>query len=279
MNAEIKKLIAAAGHLNPIAPVGFKLLEVLNDQENDLRQVTGLVETDPAIVANLLRAANSAYYALPREVDTVQRAVVYLGLHRVFEIVFMQSLAGRLKKDCSAYRQSAQDIWRHAVCSAFLAREIGETVKYANLGMLFTAALVKDIGKIVLHQYLPGKIELILEKVAEQGICFDEAEQQVLGISHPEIGAQVAEKWDLPESIVEVIRHHHSVDDQANQAVSIVQISGYIISMMGIGAGIDGMVYRIAPGAGKLLSDAELQKSMISFLQKKDSLYEMAGAF
>lgn len=272
----IKKILDAIEYLSPISPVSLRLITVLNDPDDfDIKQVSNIITNDPAIVINLLKLVNSAYYALHRKIDSVQQAITYLGFNKIYELIILQSLSGIFRKDCSAYFLSGLDLWRHSACSAFLAKEIGIKIGYDSNGLnaLFTAALIKDIGKVVLHQFFPEQTNRILQAVSSQKISFDEAEAQIIGINHPDVGAKIAEKWRLPENIVKVIRNHHV--ESTDKMIMIIQSGDYITSMMGIGAGVDGLAYHLGKSLGMLLDDAALQAVMIKFLQQKNELFKM----
>ncbi len=276
-NIHIEKIIDTIDHLSPISPVGVQMIDAVQQPEVSMEKISNIVCQDLAIASNLLKSVNSAYYALPRKIDSVHEAVTYLGINKIYELVVLHALSNNIKSDCSAYALDAVDLWQHSVGSAFVSRAIGGMLGFNpnRLNTLFTAALIKDIGKVVLQQFLPEKTDEMSKLIQDQNLSFDKAEQAAFGISHPEIGARIAEKWHLPQTIVDVIRHHHNSGDISDKTILIVQNGDYIVSMMGIGCGLDGFIYNMSPAAGELLSDQQLQQAMINFMQQKSELFSM----
>ncbi|MEA2059088.1 MAG: HDOD domain-containing protein [Thermodesulfobacteriota bacterium] len=111
---------------------------------------------------------------------------------------------------------------------------------------MFTAALLKDIGKTVLDRYVTHSLEKITFLVHEKGYSFREAEKEVIGIDHAELGAMIAKIWKFSPTLVKIIRHHHLSDEnmRKDKDVAIVYLADCICVMMGIGVGSDGLACR-----------------------------------
>lgn len=278
MNTQIDQIIDSVKTLKPISPIYTRLIDLMGDPDTSLQQVSDLVSLDPSVASNILKLSNSAYFLRSRKAESIQSAVAFLGLNRIYDIILIQAVAPVINVDCSAYHQNSVDLWRHSICSAFLAKELGAmiTPPHDQPNTLFTGALLKDIGKVVLQQYLPHKMTVIFELLSKEDLSFEQAERQVIGISHSEIGARLAERWHFSDTIVSAIRHHHNRDESGNgKAVAIIQTSDYLVSMMGIGTGLDGLLYRLDPQVEQIFTDEQLQMAMIRFIEKKDDLFRM----
>lgn len=131
----------------------------------------------------------------------------------------------------------------------------------------YIAGLLRDIGKTILNHYVKKEYSKILEMVEEERISFLDAEREVLGFNHAEVGGKVAQKWNFPKDLVESIEYHHTPEEaiESPELVSIVHVADAITMMMGVGLGIDGMTYNFSQFAiDKLSLDESEIQSIIS---------------
>ena len=270
--------------LEPIPQITTQLIDIAQDPDSALSEAAVLITHDAALTANLLRTVNSAYFGLRRKIESVQEAVVLLGLNTILDVV-LQLTASRLKAAQAGYDLAAGELWRHAAVSAILARKIAERVKAQNINRIFTCTLLKDIGKLVLNQYVYASGEEIQRLVCQDEYCFHDAEREVLGIDHAELGGRIAERWLFTPDMARVIRYHHLPDENLleDTDLCIVYLSDCVCSMMGIGTGRDGLSYRFsdqvlerlnygANGLDQLIMEYALMKSEIDGLMASLSL-------
>ncbi|MFH0726400.1 MAG: HDOD domain-containing protein [Pseudomonadota bacterium] len=255
----IQELIKEIKSLKPIPQITNQIMEIVEDPNASLSDVADIILYDPIITANLLRTVNSAYFALPRRVDSVHEAVTLLGLEQIIDVVLLKSGAENLKKGQEGYGLNEGDLWRYSVSSALIAREIAQRKGSKNKQLIFTAALLKDIGKVILDRFVAGSFEKIQILVQEKGFSFMEAEKKVIGVDHAELGGLVATNWNFSEKMVNIIRNHHLGDEAARQDMDccIVYLSDILCMMMGIGVGSDGLAYRFHDDVVKSLGFTE----------------------
>ena len=134
--------------------------------------------------------------------------------------------------------------WSTAV--ALASSRFARRLKLPNVNLAFTAGLLHDIGKVVISEYVAEEYVEIIRLVTDDEMAFQEAERQVLGIDHTEIGAAIAEKWKLPDEMVHCIRYHHAPGEiePPNLFVDVVYLANCICLLLGIGLGSDGLSYR-----------------------------------
>jgi putative nucleotidyltransferase with HDIG domain len=133
------------------------------------------------------------------------------------------------------------------VLSAHIAEMLVEYVKVpATKHLVFTAALVKDIGKLLLGRFVAFSFEKINILVQSHGYSFNEAEKEIIGMSHEELGALIAEKWRFSEKLIYIIEHHHlsNVAARNDMETSLVYLADIVCMMMGMSTGVDGLAYR-----------------------------------
>jgi putative nucleotidyltransferase with HDIG domain len=226
--------------------------------------------------ANLLKAVNSAYFARSTPFDSVQQAIVFLGMDEVVNLVLMAGSAANLNRAQEGYGLATGDLWRNAVTSALISRKLCQRLKIVNEHLVFTGALLKDIGKVVLEQYVAKSAEAIHILVKQKRLSFQEAEKQVLGIDHTELGAITAEVWRFSPAMVDMIRYHHQPAGAtvAKKETFAVHLSDLVCMMMGIGTGYDGLAYRFDQSQIKTMgvTDRDLQSIMADIAQKIEDI-------
>ena len=240
-----EKLLEMAPEAIPLPATTLQIIKLINDPRSTAEDVGGVLETDQALTARVLRVANSAYYSVPRQVASARDGVVMLGHNTLRSLIFTASVAGVLGRKATGFALGAGELWRHSINVAGGARLVAR-VKHPELAEEgYVAGLLLDIGKIVLDQYLQDDFGTANTLAIEEGISFVEAERRVFGADHAEIGSLLAEKWNLPPILVEAIRFHHSPLDAEISPVltSIVHVADLVATELGIGIGSDGLQY------------------------------------
>ena len=257
--SHIETIINDIDKLKPVSRVMHKIMTAVEDPNSSMADVAEIIKYDPGLTATLLRVCNSSYYGLPGEVDSVHKAIMLLGLQQVVDIVLMGSSSENFKNGQEGYDLEDGNLWKAAVTSALISQELAEKEGLKNSHFIFTAALLKDIGKVILSQYVAKEFEKIKELVSEQEYSFREAEKKVLGIDHAQLGALVAQKWGFNSKMVDIIANHHMPKEagEASREASIVYLADMICMMMGLGVGSDGLAYRFKEDLIKEMGYAE----------------------
>jgi putative nucleotidyltransferase with HDIG domain len=243
---DIKSIIKKIDGLKPIPQVANKIMSVVEDPESSLSDLSNVITYDASVTANLLKLANSAYFGRSGKIDSIHQAIVYLGMDQAVDLVLLATGAENLKTPQKGYDLNKGDLWKYSVTSALIARELAEMKGAGKTHLIFTAALLKDIGKVILNQHVEDAFEKINTLVKEKKFTFREAEKEVIGIDHAELGGRVAENWKFSSEMVEIIKNHHMPQKStiAEFESSIVYMADTICMMMGIGVGSDGLAYR-----------------------------------
>jgi putative nucleotidyltransferase with HDIG domain len=234
--------------LAPLSPTASRLAAVVNDTSSTIDDIVGIVRYDQAVTAQILRWSNSAMSASAHPIVSVRDAVIRLGGARIAEYIIAQQVRGSLQAPLTAYGYCEKELWHHSVAAA-AAAELSTTVQIScSAGVSFTAALLHDIGKLVLARVAPAaEMEKIPLLAASSGITHAEAEQKVLGCSHAGIGGEIASIWKLPSGITEAIRLHHS-DTGAGPVTDMVRLANVIARSIGAGLGYEGMSVAVDNG-------------------------------
>ncbi len=241
----IDAIIKSCNQLPPFPAVIHRALSLFNNPNSSVQEIVETIQYDQAITANVLKICNSAYFGLRQPVGSLQEAVMFLGFSQLLEILLSGVAGSMMGKAVAGYDLEAGELWKHSVSSALLSQIISRRIKRDPSPMLFTAALIHDIGKVILNASVAEEFEIIKERVQKKGISFLEAEKDILGIDHAELSALIVKQWNFPREIIQAIRFHHTpllaTSDQ--EYVYQIYLSDLIAILTGIGGGIDGLSY------------------------------------
>jgi putative nucleotidyltransferase with HDIG domain len=223
-----------------------EIVRMVEDPDVDIGAVVKAIEHDPGLTSNVLRLTNSAYFAGPRTIGSVRDAIVRLGLNRVFQLALASSIAPLASAPVKGYDLPAGDLLTHSIAVAIGAEQLAQALGLRPPPCTFTAALLHDIGKVVLGTFIEVDAKPILALAFEHQVSFEMAEAEVMGISHAEVGAVILEQWNLPPVVVDAVRWHHQPDQCGGDplAVDLVHVADSLATLSGIGAGLDGLNYR-----------------------------------
>ncbi|MCD6420179.1 MAG: HDOD domain-containing protein [Synergistetes bacterium] len=244
-NPLVEKIVNKVRDIPPLPHAVVKALELIRDARSNASDVVKVVSLDQGLTAKVLKLANSAYYGYSKRISTLSEAIVILGFKTLKSLLLASSVYNLMNKELDGYALEKGELWRHSVCAAFVARYTALKIRYRDEEEAFIAGLMHDIGKIVLSQYVKFGYTLIEKAVNERKIPFMDAEKEIFGVDHAEVGMKIAEKWNFPESLVEAIGYHHKPEmaERHPTLAGITHVADAICLMMGIGLGVDGLLY------------------------------------
>lgn len=216
------RLLDLSEAIRPLSGTVIELAEAVSDANVEISQVGRIVSQDPGLVAPLLREANSAIFGASSEVTTVDGAIVRLGIARVLAVATASALDGVTPSDLPGYNLAGDTLWAHAKLAS-QAAECIRRLSTVEIGPeVVTAALLHDIGKVILGQVLVHR-ELHQARVYYEDITT--AERELISLDHAEVGALLLEMWNLPLSIVEAVRYHHEPTDSEGPAAHAIHVA------------------------------------------------------
>lgn len=239
--AEISRKIAEIDNIPSVPALLVPLLRRLGEPAENLKmsEIVTLISYDKSLTAQCLHMANSPLLGMRKKVETVQGAVMALGMSKVREVATTCCLLrafptrpGQLKPN---------DLWKHSLACALVSREFARRVGFADPEQAYLGGLLHDLGLIVELTTFPKEFEKVSRIAFEQRCPLHEIETEVLSVDHCVIGSMLAERWNLPTEMKEVIRWHHDVGraTSAPALVSIVSLSDILCRMRGLGYGFD----------------------------------------
>jgi putative nucleotidyltransferase with HDIG domain len=211
MTAE--QIIAQVKDLPVVSETARKLAVQLNQPELHRDELVGTLRCDNVLTAKLLRACNSADYAVSEPVVSIDQALLLLGDNVIFRMVCAVGFGSSIGAAAPGYDTEANGLWAHSLSTGVGAEYLAEVESYGNFlpSTAFTAGLLHDIGKTVISKMLTPKARAdIRAKMTGESHSRVEAERAVLGADHCEVGACLLKRWSLPEPIIEAVANHHS---------------------------------------------------------------------
>jgi putative nucleotidyltransferase with HDIG domain len=233
------KILDGIDRLEPLPITVQKLLVALNNAEVDFSEITEAIEYDGAITSNILRTANSAAYV---RVEHIRDAVVRLGTVTLLDIMLIGHLRS-LRITAPHYSLSENDLWLHGATASLAVKAIIKETHNRKIPEASTiAALIHDIGKLILARYLSTDGPDIRNLCQEKSISFVEAEKEIFGCDHAEVGGAIARKWSFPELITEAIERHHDLSPgEHNLMLDAVILANLAANNVGAQAEPDGI--------------------------------------
>jgi len=209
LSPELQKAIARVTEISSLPEVTTRIVEVVEDPKSTAQDMHDIVKHDPALAAKILKVVNSAFYGLPSQIASLDRAIVMLGLSAVKNIALAASLSRLFRPGAISERFAARDLWTHCIAVGVCARLLTQ-VNLGSVEEAFVAGLVHDMGLLVEYQLFPKKLQAVAERCETQPQDFCAAEQEIIGADHQAFGAALAAKWKFPAALRCAISHHHT---------------------------------------------------------------------
>jgi putative nucleotidyltransferase with HDIG domain len=250
----------------PTLPGIITMLGSLADNDKvSAHEMARVVSADQVLSAKVLKLVNSAFYGFPGRVSTVSNALILLGVNVVKSLAITSSIFDIMEK-------SIVGLWEHSMGVATAAGAIARTMKLPEPEETATAALLHDIGKVIIKIKLQDDYAQLTALMNEKGCTMMEAERDLLDIDHAELGGLLARSWLLPEKLIEPITCHHQVDrSQAHQSkTAVIHLADALIKASGFGFSGDILVPQIQHAAWSRLGMTDaLLASIIAEVEDK----------
>ncbi len=217
MNQQLEQRIRQCPTLPSLPAIALQVLELTQKEQVDIAEIARIISKDPALSSKILRTVNSSFYGRSQSISTISHALVILGLQSVKTLVLGFSLVTRMAKTGSRGFKHI-DYWRRSVYAATAARTLAGKLQIVQQEECFLAALLMDIGMLVLDQVIGDPYGQIHSRVSRHGELAM-AEQAALGMSHGDVSGILAGHWKLPPVLAVPMSHHHRPQDVTDPAL------------------------------------------------------------
>jgi HD-like signal output (HDOD) protein len=216
VNPSVEDFLSRHQDIQAMPESTIRILRMTRDPNCNASHLLKLIEQDAALSARIIKAVNSSFYAVQTKITRLDRAVAFMGLKAVKEVVVSSSLGG-LCKDVEIGNFSARDLWDHSVGVAILSRELAVYSGAIDPEDAFLAGMLHDVGLLLAAQSEVKKSEQLFAAAESRSLPFTDVEQKVFGFNHSELGERLSQNWKFPDYVAAVIRWHHQPDDAPDE--------------------------------------------------------------
>ncbi|MGA9966326.1 MAG: HDOD domain-containing protein [Terriglobales bacterium] len=239
VTSNIRERVQHIESMPAIPAVFLPLLNLLSGSGDNVNvdEVVRLVSYDNTIAAQCLRVAASPLFGMALPPKSIKAAVISLGLRRV-ETILLTCCLGQAFPSKKWVLDPAV-FWRHSLGCAMVCRKFSEKLGASDHEKAYMAGLLHDIGFMVNCLVFSSEFAKAMERALQEEIALDEAERLTMGFTHCETGRALAEQWKLADDVIEVIAHHHAIEQsqKAQPLVALVHLSDLLCRMRGLGYG------------------------------------------
>ena len=217
-----QNLVDAVMQLISLPEVYLRLQQAIDDPHHSREQIAEIVSYDPALSARVLRIANSSYYSFPSKIETIGSTVGLIGEIDLRNLVLATTVIGSMNT-LSYEGVNIDEFWLHSLRCGIFARLLAKTVKGSNPEILFLAGMLHDLGILVIYQQEASLAAAVARQIDQQHQLRDQAERELMGFDHAEVGALLITAWGLADELSELVRFHHQYQlAEANQSTTQV---------------------------------------------------------
>ncbi len=281
VNPTVDKIISTIGELPASPAIVSAVMGMTSDLDANVTDISRVLAADQSLTAKVLKLSNSSFYGRSKEVKSLHEAILILGFFTVRSMVIATSTHRMFNGGES---QAAQGkLWRHTLSAAIAARQVAAWLRYPEKDEVFIAALLHDIGKLVLLQKLPSPYGAVIQRVEKDHGDFYVVERERLGFTHCDVAQVLLKKWSFPESLIKAIYNHHDLPDPEHVGpppmAYIINLGNYLSKTLGVGFG-DRRIESLSslPAARALGFDEdsldELQQTFAEHYQTEVKIFE-----
>ncbi len=253
MSPELSLKLANAVDGMPAFPKSVqKILELTRDLNCTAKDLVQVIDKDPVVTVKILKVVNSAYYSLPKQITSINHAVVYLGFNTIKNLALSIAAIGILPKHNAADFDVAQYLL-HSLSTAVIAKQLAMRLDDADPMDCFIGGLLHDFGKVVLAQFMPNEFKQALSLCQSNQTSLHAALQHTLGVDHAVVGAMLVEKWRFAPSLIDTIAHQYDVQHMHSELFACVFTANQISKKLGFGFGGNPFIHELPPLVAKTL--------------------------
>jgi HD-like signal output (HDOD) protein len=257
----LDEIVKRTKDLPVFSPTAQEVMRATGNADTAASTIASLIIKDQALALKVLRLANSSYYGLPRKIESLEQAVVILGVRSIRNLALAAATYPWLVRPLKGYDLGPKELWLHSFAVGGAASCIARASRAVDPELALTSGMVHDLGMVTLSIWLESKASALLHYAKREGLAFDQVEAKVLGFDHAQVGAHLAENWNIPAPIVEAVRwHHHPSKAPVPSALTdCVHLGIEATKKLGIGLNEKGIDYHFDPASFDRLGLTEVE--------------------
>lgn len=231
-NSKLKETIAKIDNIPTLPNSYIELNEALLDNNVSIKKIGEIICKEMALVATILRIANSPFFGFQSKISNINQAITFLGIQTLRTLILSTHLFSSLKDSYNS-SFSVNMLWNHSIRVAGFAKKIAdaEQLSSATRDDCVISGMLHDIGKLVLDTKFPDESSEVIAKVNQEGCPLHEAEKNILGVTHAEIGAYLLGQWGFTHEQMEAVRWHQIIKPKSDEAITsslILHVANYL---------------------------------------------------
>lgn len=245
MEHPVLEVIKSIDDIPTLPSVAMEVMSLTRSPDVSIKEISECIHRDPPLAARVLRMANSSFYRRGmQEIDTIHRAILLMGLNEVINITTSVSVLSVLSPKDDEEESIRMKLCNHCVATALIARYMDKKIHLQSQGREFVGGLLHDLGKIIFDEYFHEQFIEAHALSIKKNCAMFEAEKEILGITHMDVGHFLAQKWKLPPYLADIILHHHNpVDAQFKDITALTSIANLLSKAKEISCGGDTMSF------------------------------------
>jgi putative nucleotidyltransferase with HDIG domain len=253
-NYDIDSIIRKIKRISTLPTIFLKVNDLLKDPDSTAMDLAKVISGDQGLTSGLLKLVNSAYYSFPRRIGTVAEAIAIIGFQQLSDLVLGATVMRLFSGTGEGSPFTPKEFWRHSLSVAVFSRILAVSGRDSNHETSFVAGLLHDIGRMVLLESLPEQYLKIIESVEKRSMLIADAEQEVLGFTHADVGGRLITHWRLPDSLVQAAMRHHSPKDiKSSPHADRVHVANILAHSLAMGKNGEKYVPSLLPSAWERL--------------------------
>lgn len=272
----------------PTLPIiATEILRIIHEDKLSVNQILPVIERDPPLAMKILKFANSSYYGLQEKVRSLRHAMVVIGMRQLSELSMAFSVIKIFDHNEGQQAIPWKSFWEHSAACGHVAQLLMEILNVSIVNSPYSLGLLHDIGKLVMYKVSPQEyIEAYNFAMREKCTSYV-AEKEVIGMTHAEVGMWIAERWELPRSLIAAIGYHHNpglvTDPELAISTALIQLADLVSNFNSImfGTGYVQSIPRDEEGwaiikqHNKMLDDLDFEYFVMSIEDEVNTISEM----
>ncbi len=229
-----RELVAEFSDLKSLPHVAIRVAQMVNSESSTMKEFEEIIKLDPVLVVRLLKLVNSPFFGLVNKVDSVSKAVVYIGMQNLRNLVSIEALRDLFKDEEAGDGFSRRQLWYHSATVAILSQMVAKRI-FGRVGEdEFLAGIIHDVGLIIEDQLVGSDLRKVCQMYLSGKKIITEYEIKIIETHHAKVGGLFAREWNLQEDVLLAIKQHHNHEKvfPIPSVVAIVQIAEYIANRM-----------------------------------------------
>jgi len=238
MNLSPKDLLTGTVELASLPEIFTRVNAMIDEPRSSAADIGKIVGEDPALTTRLLKIVNSAFYGFPSRIETISRAITIVGTRELRDLILATTVI-KLFAGLPNELVTMESFWRHSVSCALLANSLGAHRHDGTAESLFVAGLIHDVGHLIIYRKIPELAREALTRAKYHGIELYQAERDVLGFDHGDVGGELLRMWKLPEKLREAVAFHHTPEraEEFPVETAIVHLANEIANTVQLDSG------------------------------------------